>query len=74
MSKKECCGNCRFFDWPVAAIPEGARANISFCDRYPPVFTGEPGWEEAGESGNWSRPLVYESEFCGEFQPIPPES
>lgn len=63
----ECCGNCRFFDWPLAFRYKGSGSNESFCYRNPPIFIGEA-WEEAADVDNWVRPLVSEVEFCGEFQ------
>lgn len=58
---KECCGNCRFFEW--SGEGEG------LCRRYPPVIMG-------GRLGNkaedCTQPSVYELEsWCGEFQPQP---
>lgn len=73
MNANECCGNCRFFDWSLAAINEdNSRAHFSFCDRYPPVYVGTHGdWMEASKTENWVRPFVSEVEYCGEFQPQP---
>lgn len=68
----ECCGNCRFFDWSLACKPRGSRANYSFCNRYPPVLAAM-GWDESSDESNWTRPLVSEVGFCGEWQPIPEE-
>lgn len=66
------CRNCRFFDWTLAF--KDHNAHFSFCNRHPPIYTGPHGdWQDASEIENWTRPLVSEVEFCGEWQPAPPE-
>ena len=63
--KKEFCGNCRFAGEEETCYVKGS---FRCCRRYPPTVVVIDG-KEAFRS-----PEVYDSDWCGEWQPKPDEA
>lgn len=62
MSEQESCGNCRFMDW--MSDSEGQ------CLRYPPSIL-RPNRPGIASADDYTFPIIYEHEWCGEWKPAP---
>lgn len=50
------CQNCAFY------VKDTNDEDFGFCKRYPPVYMGQQ------EDSWWSFPVLYSTDWCGEFQ------
>lgn len=72
-----CCKGCRFYldAGDPGALPM-TDEDWGYCYRYPPVLNSleiEENPLVLSDDGVWVRPLVRASDWCGEWQPLPPE-
>src|SRR5690606_26143276 len=72
ITSEQNCGNCRF--WKMYDDPEHIyEIPVGWCHRFPKVYTGESntGHGQEFKPRNWSSPMQFSHDWCGEHQPTP---
>lgn len=71
---KEQCQLCKFWDTPKHQDEMHEDDRYSVCRRYPATYVGHDNESRdmaVQEAAHWAQPVMFATDWCGEFRPKP---